>query len=53
MVKPKQAVRAISEQSYKLICLNDNVHIRDYDKVMRNLENAFNGILPHKSTFEI
>lgn len=53
MVKPKQAVRAISEQRYKLICLNDNVHIRDYNKVMKNLENAFNGIFPDKSTFEI
>lgn len=53
MVKPKQAVRAISEQRYKLICLNDNVHIRDYNKVMKNLENAFNSILPNKSTFEI
>lgn len=53
MVRPKQAVRAISEQSYKLICLNDNVHIRNYDKVMRNLDNAFKIILPQKSTFEI
>lgn len=53
MVKPKQAVRAISEQSHKLICLNDNVHIRDYNKVMHDLEYAFNSILPHKSTFEV
>ena len=32
MVRPRQAVRAIYNQSYSLICLNDNVHIRNYDK---------------------
>ena len=53
MVRPKQAVRAIRQQSYTLICLNDNVHIRDYDLVMRNIRDAFQQILPEKSSFEI
>lgn len=53
MVKSKQAVKAIYEQSYSLICLNDNVHIHNYDIVMQNLRDAFNSILPEKSSFEL
>lgn len=53
MIKPKQAVRAIREQSYSLICLNDNVHIRNYDQVMRDIHDAFQSILPEKSSFEL
>lgn len=53
MIKPKQAVKAIYNQSYKLICLNDNVHIRNYSQVMENLQKAFDTILPEKSTFEL
>ncbi|MBR6621591.1 MAG: hypothetical protein IKK90_03790, partial [Bacteroides sp.] len=53
MVRPKQAVKAIYEQSYSLICLNDNVHIRNYVQVMENIKNAFESILPEKSSFEL
>ena len=53
MIKPKQAVKAIYNQSYKLICLNDNVHIRNYSQVMENIKNAFESILPEKSSFEL
>ncbi len=53
MVRPKQAIRAIYRQSYTLICLNDNVHIRNYDLVMDNIKKAFQHILPEKSSFEI
>ncbi len=53
MIKPKQAVRAIREQSYSLICLNDNVHIRNYDRVMQDIRDAFESILPEKSGFEL
>lgn len=53
MVRPKQAVRAIYEQSYNLICLNDNAHIRNYEQVMENLKAAFEHILPEKSSFEL
>lgn len=53
MVRPKQAVRAIREQAYSLVCLNDNVHIRHYAEVMENIKNAFESILPDKSSFEL
>ena len=53
MVRPKQAVKAIYNQEYSLICLNDNVHIRDYDELMQKLDCAFNHILPEKSSFEL
>ena len=53
MIRPKQAVRAIYEQSYSLVCLNDNVHIRHYEQVMENIRNAFEHILPEKSEFEV
>lgn len=53
MVKPERAVKAIYLQQYKLICLNDNVHIRNYELVMNHLQRAFNYILPDKSGFEL
>lgn len=52
MIKSKKAVEAIHDQSYKLICLNDNVHIRHYEQVMESLKAAFDHILPAKSSFE-
>ena len=53
MVKPKQAVRAIKNQEYSLVCLNDNKNIRHYDKLMNEIKEAFESILPEKSTFEL
>ena len=53
MIRPKQAVRAIREQAYSLVCLNDNIHIRHYAQVMENIRNAFEYILPEKSSFEL
>lgn len=53
MIKPKQAIKAINEQSYSLICLNDNIHIRNYAQVMNQINDAFEHILPEKSSFEI
>ncbi|MCD8288555.1 MAG: stealth family protein [Prevotella sp.] len=53
MIRPRQAVRAIRNQSYKLVCLNDNVHIRNYDAVMERIRAAFEKILPEKSGFEL
>ncbi len=52
VVRPKKAVKAIRQQSYTLVCLNDNVHIRNYDRVMENIRDAFQLILPEKSSFE-
>lgn len=53
MIRPKQAAQAIRQQSYSLICLNDNVHIRNYDAVMENLRDSFQLIFPDKSDFEV
>jgi hypothetical protein len=53
LIRSKQAINAIYNQSYSLICLNDNVHIRNYEQVMENIKNAFESILPEKSSFEI
>jgi hypothetical protein len=53
MVRPKQAAKAIRRQSYSLICLNDNVHIRNYELVMENIRQSFQQILPEKSIFEL
>jgi hypothetical protein len=52
VLRSGQAIRAVREQSYKLVCLNDNVHIRNYGEVMRSLEASFEAILPEKSSFE-
>lgn len=53
MVRPKQAIRAIYNQEYALVCINDNVHIRNYGQLMKDIDGAFRHILPDKSEFEI
>lgn len=53
LIKSKQAITAVRNQSYKLVCLNDNIHIRNYDQVMQNLKDAFESILPERSEFEL
>lgn len=53
VLKSKQAVKAIREQSYALICLNDHVLIRNYEEVMETIEKSFESILPEKSAFEL
>lgn len=53
ILKSNQAIKAIEEQRYKLICLNDNGHIRNYNAVMEQLNKAFQTILPEKSNFEL
>lgn len=52
VIRSEQAIKAIYEQTYSLICLNDNVHIRNYESVMERLQQAFRHILPEKSSFE-
>jgi hypothetical protein len=53
MIKAGKAVKAIREQSYSLVCLNDSVYIRNYRQTMENIRSAFDSILPDKSGFEI
>lgn len=52
MVKPRQAIKAIRGQEYALVCLNDNKNIRNYDELMSEIAEAFESILPEKSSFE-
>lgn len=53
IIKSKQAIAAVRNQTYSLVCLNDNVHIRNYEQVMKELQNSFETILPEKSSFEL
>ncbi|MGI6573922.1 MAG: Stealth CR1 domain-containing protein [Fermentimonas sp.] len=53
LLRSKQAIKALYDQSYKLVCLNDNQHICDYERVMTGIEQAFETILPEKSAFEL
>jgi len=53
LTRPKQAVEAIRTQSHKLVCINDNIHIRNYEAVMKEIEDAFESLFPEKSSFEL
>ena len=48
-----KGISEYTEKKFRFICLNDNVHIRNYDIVMQNLHDAFQSILPEKSSFEL
>lgn len=48
-----KAIDAIKSQSYKLVCLNDNEHMRHYEETMQEIERAMDSILPEKSSFEL
>lgn len=52
MVKPGQAIKAIRNQEYSLVCLNDNKRIRNYEALMEEIKSAFESILPVKSGYE-
>ncbi|WP_262249600.1 Stealth CR1 domain-containing protein [Parapedobacter soli] len=47
-----KAIKAIREQSYKLVCVNDSEHIINYDKTMQGVDDAFASILGKPSSFE-
>lgn len=53
LFKNKQAVEAIRKQQYKLVCINDNEHIGNFEKLASELREAFERILPEKSAFEL
>lgn len=52
LFKSAKAIKAIREQSYKLVCINDNEHISNFEETMKQVKMAFDSILPEKSTFE-
>ncbi len=45
-------VKAIKKQKYHLICLNDSNPDINYLKVQKEIKDAFDSILPEKSSFE-
>ncbi len=53
LFRAKKAIKAIREQSYTLVCLNDNEHMRNYDQTMSEVEAALNSIMQEKSGFEL
>jgi hypothetical protein len=53
IIKLEKAIKAIREQSYSLICLNDSAHIRNFEKTVQDIHSAFESILPAKSGFEL
>lgn len=53
MVKADKAVKAIENQEYSLVCINDNIRIKNYPEVMGRIKAAFEIILPEKSSFEL
>lgn len=52
MIKSRGAIEAIRNQNYSLVCLNDNIRIKNYEQVMVDIREAFETILPEKSSFE-
>ena len=48
----QKAIEAIKKQKYKMICLNDVTSDFDFDKAKNELIDAFESILPEKSSFE-
>lgn len=53
IIRSKGAIKALRQQSYSLVCLNDNERIRNYRQTMAEIEKAFESILPEKSSFEL
>ena len=53
LFKAEKAIKAIIGQDYSLVCINDNEHMRNYDQTMARVEQAFESILPEKSSFEL
>ncbi|NDW18416.1 glycosyl transferase [Dysgonomonas sp. 216] len=43
---------AVSEQKHQMICLNDSTDIYDFEHSKKQLQKAFEKILPNKSAFE-
>lgn len=53
LFKKDKAIKAIRNQSYTLVCINDNEHIVNFEKTMQEVGDAFDSILPEKSSFEV
>lgn len=49
----EEIYKIIIKQKYKMICLNDSEPNIDFERSKKNIQNAFDKILPNKSSFEI
>lgn len=52
-IEPQKIFKVIEKQKYKIVCLNDNELINDFDEIKSNLNNSFDKILPEKSEYEL
>lgn len=48
----KEIINAITKQKYKILCLNDTTNDFDFEKSKKEIIEAFEYILPEKSSFE-
>lgn len=53
LFRSKKAIKSIREQTYSLVCINDNEHMPNFDQTMKEIENSFESILPQPSQFEL
>ena len=44
--------RSILRQKKKIICINDSNHEIDFEKVKKEINQAFEQVFPEKSSFE-
>ena len=45
-------IKDIKKKKHKMICINDDENIADFEKTKKEINQAFNEILPEKSLFE-
>jgi len=52
--KDKESIiNSIHKQSYKIICINDEDLLEDYDIIKKDLLSAFDKLLPDKCSYEL
>ena len=52
-IDDKNLDNAIIKQKYKMICINDSIKLKNFDKRKEEIIKDFEIILPNKSSFEI
>ena len=48
-----EAEKAIQSQKFKMVCVNDSVELKEFDKAKEQINRSLDCILPDKSSFEI
>jgi len=52
-INQREITSAIEKQKYKIVCLNDNDEIENFEESKNEIINSFNKILSRKSSFEL